>query len=259
MKFFVDTVDQRNKIVKSNLFKLGFETFELAQKDKANAEDVFVFSPAKRWSKQEIDDLTPKITLFCGKIDEIFAKTLKDKNIKHINFLDDEIFAIKNANLTAEGVLALLLKHSPKSIFENKILIFGFGRISKALAILFLKLGIHFEIASFSKKSFEESFFVSNKNFFGFDFVKDIEKFDVFVNTRPEKFLDESILTKIQPNALFLETASVACLDEENAKNFCFVKAPSLPQIFCPENAAKVVLDKILGEIKTWKPILGLQ
>lgn len=250
MNFFVDLTDQRNKIVKKELEKLNFQTNEM-NFERAKEHDVFIFSPAKKWSESEIKNLANGTLLFCGNVPENLAEILRQKQIRHINFLSDEKFAIQNANLTAEGVLALILEKSSKSIFENNILIFGFGRISKALSILFLKLGVKFKIASFGKQSFEQSFFVGDQNYFGFEFENHLKDFDILINTRPEKFLNEKHLKNIQKNALFFETASVDSLDVFENMNFEFVKAPSLPQKFSPQSAAKVVLDKILGELET--------
>lgn len=259
MKFVIDTSDKRLDFVKQKLLKKGFCVTNFCENQKFEEKSFFVFSPAKKWTENEIFLLPKNITLFCGKVENCFLKVLKEKNIKHINFLDDEQFAIKNANLTAEGVLALILTHSPKSIKENNVLLLGFGRISKACSILFLKLGIKFSIATFDKNKFDESFFVCNKNFFGFDFVKNLKNFDVIVNTRPEKFLKKNVLKSIHKNTLFLETASTNCFDENQTPNFFYLKAPALPQKFCFESAAKIVLDKILGETNKWKQLLVLQ
>lgn len=72
--------------------------------------------------------------------------------------MNDEIFTTKNANITAEGVLALILEHSPKSIFENNVLIIGAGRIAKAMAIILGRLGVNYAVVRFNKDKFPECF-----------------------------------------------------------------------------------------------------
>ena len=250
MKIFLDFLDKRTKFLSTELS--NFETFEITKEniEQAQSGDFVVFAPNKKWNNEEISALPNNITLFCGKVDNSFQDLLKEKNIKHINVLENEMFALKNAQLTAEGVLALIIENSPVSLFENNILILGGGRISKSLAIIFEKLGLKYHIASFSETSFVEAHYFSKSNYYRYDFLKDIKNFDVIINTRPFEFFDDEQIKLIGNNTLFLETASKNCLDESKAKHFQFLKAPALPQRFCFESAANLLKNIILGEMK---------
>ena len=252
MKIFLDHLDKRTKYLKTKLKK--YETYEAVFNNyiKANDGDFFIFPPNKKWGEEEIKQLPNNIVLFCGKVDNFCLKILEEKNIKYINFLNDEKFAIENAKLTAEGILALIIENSPRSLFENNILLLGGGRITKAFSMLLTKLNIQFCIASFQESGCLESQFFCKKTYFAYKFLTDIKNFDVIINTRPFEFLQENDIKKIRKNTLFIETASKNCLDETKAKNFLYLKAPALPQRFCFESAANLLLEKILGEIK-WK------
>ena len=252
MKIFLDYLDKRTKFLKTLLN--DYKTIE-ATKDnflKAEKGDFIIFPPNKKWNEEEINSLPEKITLFCGKVDNCFLETLSEKKIKHINFLDDENFAIENARLTAEGILSLIIENSPRSFFENNILLLGCGRITKSLAMIFAKLGIKFSIACFSENGYFEAHYFCDKNYFEYEFLSDIKNFDIIVNTRPIEFFDEEKMKLIKDDTLFIETASTNCLNEQKAKHFSYLKAPALPQRFCFESASKLLLKKILGEIK-WK------
>lgn len=252
MNFFIDYNDNRTKYLKT--FLKDFKTYEIAKENFCFAKnnDVFVYAPNKKWSKEELQKLPNNIKLFCGKIDSILLNILKEKEINYTNFLEDEMFAIENAKLTAEGLLSLIIEKTQSSIFKNNFLIFGAGRIAKALAVLFIKLNIKFSIATFSKKSYYDCFFLTPKNYFEYEFFKDIKNFSVIINTRPERFFNQTDTQKFNQGCLFFETASIDCIDEKWVTNFEYIKAPALPQKYSYQSASKLMLNKILGEIK-WK------
>lgn len=261
MEFYLDTSDKRINYLKTFLSQKKLHTHEINEESVKNLSDnsIFVYSPAKKWAEQSLQELPDNITLFCGKINSGFQKILEDKNIKHTNILEDEHFTMENARLTAEGVLGLVIENTEKSLFENKILLLGAGRITKACAILFGKLGLNFSIATFNKNEFENCFYFTSENFLGFDFTKKLKDFDVIINTRPIQFIDEEIINQIADGTLFLETASINCLDSSKVKNFNYLLSPALPQRFCALSASKLMFNKITGDLNLWTLDLPLQ
>ena len=253
MKYYIDTSDKRNVYLKQFLLKKGKDVLSFDEIEKHHvfkSGDAFIFSPAKKFDEQEIKALPSNILLFCGNIKDEFKTLLAQKNIKYVNLLNNETFAIKNAQLTAEGVLAIMIDKSEKSLYENKILILGAGRVAKSLAVLFKSLNLKFAIASYNKTKFPENNYFANKSYLGRSFVKDLPKFDVIVNSIPAKIFDDKMLSKISPETIFVETASVPCLDEEKAKNFSYIKAPGLPQKYCASSAGKLMMKNILGGLQ---------
>lgn len=252
MEFYLDLNDKRIAHLNEELKKRNLHTHSINDYKETTKEKVFVFSPAKKWSEEDLNNLPNNIHLFCGNINQDLTQILKNKNITHHNFSKDEHFTMKNAKLTAEGVLALLISGTEKSIYENNILILGAGRITKSLAVLFGKLGLKFSIATFDKTEFENCFYYCDKNFLEYDFLKEIQNFDVIINTRPVLFLDQEMLQKILPNTLFIETASINCLSITHATHFNYLPAPALPTKYCAKSAGKLILNKILGELNLW-------
>ena len=246
MTYIVDVSDNRNKIIASELEKRLLKV--KFYPETAENGDTYIFSPAKKWNKAEAECLTNCTTVICGKISEEISEIFKHKQIKHINLMNDEIFTVKNANLTAEGVLSLLIEHSPKSMFENNVLILGAGRIAKALAILFSKLGINFSMVRYNKEKFPECYTFCDNCYLGEEFKKDIAKYDVIINTIPQVLFTLEDLEMFANDTVFIETASIDCLDRSKVKNFDFVPAPALPQRYCQVSAAKIMLESILGE-----------
>ena len=231
--FFFDLQDKRNYTVKEILSK-KYKTAVLEKKSEIKQGDVIVYSPAKKF------DLSEALSLPSG---------IKEKYITVKNLLKDEIFAIENAKLTAEGVLSIIISNTDKSIFEQKILLLGGGRITKACCVLFKKLGVNCSVASFSQSEYFNAFYYSDKQYLGNDFYKEVGLYDVIVNTRPFLYIKDDKLDKIKKDALFIETASENCLNVTSVKNFRYFLAPKLPQKFSPYSAGRIIAEKILGDI----------
>lgn len=255
MRYYIDLSDRRNVYLKEFLIKKGKDVVafnEIEKHQTFSPGDAFIFSPAKKFDLEVLKRMPSGISLFCGTISDEAQKVLKEKKIKYVNLLKNETFAIKNAQLTAEGVLSLIIENSEKSIFENKILILGAGRVAKSCADVFKSLNLNFAIASYNKAKFPENNYFSKRNYLGKNFVKHLQNFDVIINTIPAKIFDDKMLEKIADETVFIETASTPCLDESKAKNFKYIKAPGLPQKFSASTAGKLMMKNILGGLQ-WR------
>lgn len=245
---FIDLQDKRNYFAKEILS----EKREVKAYNGKNGElkqgDVLIFSPAKKIDLNEALSLPRGITVYTGNVCEQILKIFKEKYITVKNFLDDEKFTLKNAKLTAEGVLGLIIENTPKSLFETKILILGGGRISKALAVLLNKLNVSCAVTSFTKSEYYNAFYYSSEQYFGKEYVKEVGLYDVIVNTRPVFFVGKEVIDKIKENTLFIETASTECLNKKDVKNFLYFPAPALPQKFCPLSAGRIIAEKVLED-----------
>lgn len=250
MTFFVDTIDKRNTYVKSFLSNL-FDVKPFNEIEKIKKNDVIIFAPNKKFTNEEVENLKNKTTLICGNLPDNQKQLLQAKNIIHKNLLDDEIFAIQNANLTAEGILQNIITLTDKSIFDCKILILGNGRVGKATARLFDKLGLqNVYVNSNDNKNFALSFLFSEKNIFGKKIFDKIDEFDIIINTIPAKYLPNDVIKKIKDNALFLEIASIESVDKNLATNFNYILCPALPQKFSAQTAGKIMTECILRMLK---------
>lgn len=246
--FFVDLQDKRNYYAKEIIAeKHAVKPLE-EYKSEIKQGDVILYSPAKQFDLNEALSLPRGITVYAGNVCEQILKIFKEKYIIVKNFLQDEKFAIENAKLTAEGVLAIIIENTPKSLKESKILILGGGRISKALAVLLNKMDVFCAVTSFTKSEYHNAFYYSSEQYFGKEYVKKVGLYDVIVNTRPQFYVGKEVIDKIKKNALFIETASVECLNEHEVKNFNYFLAPKLPQKFCPQSAGRIIAEKVLED-----------
>lgn len=248
MTYYIDVTEGRTAILKEQFLQRGLKTQTYRIDASIKPNDTVIFSPAKKLSPQEAAALPEKINLICGNISWENEKIFKDKKIKHKNIMLDEKFAIKNACLTAEGALALILEKSKKSIYENNILILGNGRIATALSLLLCKIGAKFALVAYDALKVPKFYIFTPRVFHGSAFLKHINEYDVFVNTIPAKIFSDGEVANIPQNAVFIETASVACMDKNLAKDFEFVEAYGLPQKYSAQSAARLMAEYILGE-----------
>lgn len=250
MKYFVDTVDKRNQVLKELLLKNGFSAFDFNFQNLTEIKkgDTCVFSPAKKFTKEEIESLPKQINIICGKLSEEYIEILKKKKNTIKNLMEDEIFTVKNANLTAEGVLAIMLNEVDVSLFDCSVLILGGGRIAKAMAVLLKSLGVNYAVVSYNPIKFPSYYTLSNKCYYRNNFVRDLDKYNVIVNTIPAKILDDDVVGAISSNMVFIETASVKCLDDSKDLGFKYLFSPALPQRFSATTAGKLVYESIMGE-----------
>ena len=249
MKFIIETLDKRNVILK-DLLKAGgldVQDYNLHEKDKKNAagqNTCFIFSPAKKISAEEAVKFPAGIKVFAGNINPEVQKVFEAKNITHINFMTDDVFAYKNALLTAEGTLAEIMLSGEKSLFGNKYLLLGYGRCTKTLALILSKLGIKYDIASFTEKHGESCIF-AEKTYFKYEFLEDLKNYDMIINSIPHKIFEDDMLLRFKPGACLLEIASVNCINADAVKNFKYVLCPALPQKYTCKSAAALMYQKI--------------
>lgn len=162
------------------------------------------------------------------------------------DYFTREELAVKNAALTAEGALGVMLAASPCALLGTRVLICGFGRIGRLLAQRLRALGAEVTAAarSATDRAWAESMgcravlLTDSAPLGGFDFV---------VNTVPATILGEEFM-KNAGRAALIELASPPygfdCgAAEALGKNV--VLASGLPGKTAPEAAARVIRDTI--------------
>ncbi len=253
MKYFIEKSDKRSTVVHQILNQKGLDSqlfsFEEITGLNVSENDYIVFAPAKKFNTNDIHNLPNDTNLICGNLSNEHKEILKQKNITHLNIMENETFAIKNANLTAEGVLALILTHSQISYHENNILILGGGRIALALARIFNNLNINFAIVTYNKEKLPHYYLYTNKCYLGEDFIKDAHKFDIVINTIPAVIINKDNINAFDKFCTFIETASINCIEDNTQIPFNYLAAPALPSKYCLHTAGKYMCEYILGEI----------
>ena len=210
------------------------------------AKDATIYAP---YSVQKINPYDilryaeKEKLVFGGKFDESFLKMLQQKQMRYFDFLKDEALTVKNAYLTAEGTVSYLSTLAPKSLFETKALIIGFGRIAKCLVRLMAAFKMNITVAARKKSDLTKAKFLGCKSI-PIKQVKSLEGYDYVINTVPAKVFKNALIE--QMSAPYIDLAGEAI----EAKNY--VRLSAVPGKYAPLSAGEYYgeyIKSILSEV----------
>ncbi len=188
-------------------------------------------------------NLTDSHIVFGGGLGKELTCVLNKNKTVYYDFNNNEDFLVYNAFLTAQGALKLLLDNTEKTLCGRKVLITGFGRIGKSLAILLkpLNLSVTVCIRNDNQQNLAECL--------GFDTIKydrlkdTLADTDFIFNTVPVRILDTEDIKTMKNNSIYFELASAPygadrSLFSSGAK---FVDGGSLPGKYTPHSAGEKI------------------
>ena len=184
-----------------------------------------------------------------GLLDGELKESLADSGTRPYDYFLDEAYVLKNANLTYQGVLKLLLENTDTFLAGKTALVTGFGRIAKPLCLALRNLGINVYVAVRSDIQKSEA------RMEGFN-VLDINRmkgalfyFDFFFNTVPFNIFDERDIKHFKDSSVYFEIASMpygATGEHFGLYGKKYVLASALPGKFYPMGVAENIVDYLL-------------
>lgn len=171
-------------------------------------------------------------------------KCFLNLNLDFKNILKDEIFTLTNAIITAEGTIKKLIEESEKSLFELKICITGYGRVSKALSRRLEPLckeliiynnhpSINFTYAKIDNIKVRDLL----------EFKNEACKFNIIINTIPSLIINKNIINTLKKDTLILDLSSIPggvdfkYTKENNIKTIHYLGVPSKVSKLSSSNA----------------------
>lgn len=170
-----------------------------------------------------------------------------------------EEYQIVNAQLTAEGAVALLRPETGLS--GAHVLLLGYGRIARLLARELQKAGA---LVTAAARSGEQRAWAEAESIeaLPLDALSGaLDRFDVIIGTIPAPVLTEPLLALVRKDALLLELASApGGIDAAAAheRGLRYIRAPGLPAKYAPERAAVILRDAVYAAAAEPLPRLGL-
>lgn len=187
-----------------------------------------------------------------GGLNDSSENLLSQNNLKFLNILKDEKFTLINAIITAEGTIQKLINESDISLFESKVCILGYGRVSKALArrldplcenlTIYNNPSINYIYSKVDK--------INSKTIDNFPF--DSKNFNIIVNTIPSLIINKEIINNLNPSCLIVDLASIPggvdfkYAEEKNIKTIHYL---GIPGKVSSKSAAKAMYNFILEHI----------
>lgn len=242
--FVIDTSDTRMFYAMKYLRNKNFNVCSLNNLDDSTAS-IYCFSPQKKFVRSEILNINDKSIVFCGNLLAEQLDLFYQKQLSYHNLLQDETFAFDNALLTAESALMLLIRNTDISIFDMNIAILGYGRLGKALATIFNRLGLNFDILS--DNYYERSTArLNSKN--TFDLNAPLNNYDAIINTIPAKILSFNRLNDTKKSCYILDLASFSAAElcDVSSLGLTYDNALGLPGKYSPKSAGEILAQSIL-------------
>lgn len=219
-------------------------------KDEENLNAPFV---KEKIAMHELLPFLENQTLIAGPISSDLKEKMEKYNIRAIDIMESEELVIYNTIATAEGTIEIAISNTEKNLHESKILILGFGKVAKTLALKLKGLSQQVTCAARKLKDFAWidtlGFYVENIN----NLEQDLNEYDIIINTVPQIILTEERIKNIREDALIIDLASKpGGIDQEAIKktNIKYILALALPGKVAPISSAKYIKEAIYNIIK---------
>ncbi len=185
-------------------------------------------------------------SVFGGRIPEDIKAALSAKGMRVYDLLEDEALLIRNAQLTAEGALGIIISETKRAVLGARILILGYGRVGRALARTLVSLGADVFAAARNPAQLASAECDGCTPVPLSDISAFVHGTHVICNTVPARVLDKDTLAALGTDAPFIELASgeynAQCARESGVR---FINAQGLPGKTAPESAANIIYDRI--------------
>ena len=161
--------------------------------------------------------------------------------------MDQEELVILNALSTAEGAIQVAMENTNILLHGSKILILGFGRISKILANKLKALSVDVTCAARKKEDFAwmESYGYNSTDINKLN--ENLNQYDIIFNTVPHLILTEERLKYVKKDCVLIDLASKPGGIDKNAK---YIWALALPGKVAPVTSAEFMKKTIYKMIE---------
>lgn len=162
-----------------------------------------------------------------------------------------EAFSIRNAVLTAEAAVGLVIRESRDSVYGTRALVLGYGRIGRILSRYLRDLGADVTAAarSESARAWAEAEGISACDMT----LGGLSGYSLIVNTVPAEVLTAPLIAAVSRDALLVDLASApGGIDRTaaEARGVRCIHALALPGRTAPAAAGRVIKDTIRMIIK---------
>ena len=179
-----------------------------------------------------------------------------------VDYAAQEMFAVRNAVLTAEGAIGLLVERFEGSIFGSRALVTGYGRIGRILSRYLKALGADVTVAV---RRNEARVWVTAEGMNACDYsFAEINRYSIIINTVPAPVLTAQVLDSVRRGAVIIDLASLPGGTDAQAardRGLSFIHALALPGKTAPAAAGGIirdVVDTIIKEENGGKDNCGL-
>lgn len=209
--------------------------------------------------------------VFGSNLKPDFVRQLREKKIKHYDFITIPGFAEKNAVATAEGTVAEAIMLLKTNLEESNCLVLGYGicgkEIAKKLQMLSAKVSVmarrkeirkECEQQGYMSLSMFEDLINKNSNLENPPFEKTeqedtlLKEYDLVINTIPDRILSGKAIDMLKQDVVIIDIASNPggtdfdyCKEHGISAKLCL----GLPGKYAPESSGKILADLVIQNI----------
>ncbi len=185
-----------------------------------------------------LNDYCPGATVIGGNLDFL------NGCVSRIDLLKDPFYLARNAAITAESALGLILSQLPCAAGDARILVLGWGRIGKCLTHQLHSLNA--PVTVFARKPEDRAMLraLGYQPITAGELPEALPCFRCIVNTVPAQILTEQDIRLLRPDCIKLDLASVCSIPGDGVHH-----ARGLPGKYKPESAGGLIAQAILYHI----------
>lgn len=188
--------------------------------------------------------LTPNHKFINYTLPEEYRKTLQNIGCENLTFGNDPFFQSKNAELTAEGLLAEVIRCTPFALSSTNILLLGYGCCGKAIGKLFRPLcrNIYLIEQDAAKRNDAKKYGLSPVNAKRFVHIQ--QDCQVIINTVPTAILNTMQLSQMHSSCHIFDIASAPFGFPADTTEQCllpYYRIPGIPGRFSPVTAGELI------------------
>ena len=189
-------------------------------------------------------------TVFSGGVSAELTELCKSNGIRLVDYFADEPLTLKNAALTAEAAVSILIQRTEFSLCGASALITGGGRIALQTARLLRSFGSDVTVCArnatqLAKASLEYC------NTASLEALPALcTEADIVINTVPAQLFSEEAFRNMQAGTFFMELASKPPKPEEDLSakyGVHYIYASGLPGRYSPKTAGECIASVILA------------
>ena len=191
--------------------------------------------------------LTPDQVICGGQVGAETMDSARERGLQIEDYFLREELTVANAAVTAEGAVQLAMEHLPVTLWGNRCLIIGYGRIGKLLAHRLRGLGAEVVVAARSQAARAWAS-ADGMEAVAIEHISEhLKNIRVLFNTVPSLIMNRSLIECLPKTCLCMDLASQPGIDGTAAEELGvpFLWARGLPGKVAPETAAAAIRDAV--------------
>jgi dipicolinate synthase subunit A len=236
----------------STLSELKQQPDVLVLPTPASNDGITLFAPMMEETVtlgELLDTCHPGSLIFGGKLPASFLEQCKARHFWVSDYLAREDFAVQNAVPTAEGTIKLLLTRRQKILSGERVLLVGFGRVTKALIRPLVGFGTKVTVAARKREQQIWAKQMGAEDAIPLEQLKQAAAHtEILINTVPAVVITDEVLSMLPKEAMILDLASLPGgidLDAARRLDRTVLAALGIPGKHFPITAAEILLQTL--------------